>query len=81
MERIREQGTIETLAESGSERMAAIRRVVADCQYAKIDGTMIDLSTAGAIVTVYDALSPENQAKFTAMPAGRMGIVAWELCK
>jgi len=81
MERTREHGTIETLAQSGNERISAIRRILERKQYEKVDGSMIDLMTAQAIVTVHDALSVENQAKFVGMPAGRMATIAWKLVK
>lgn len=79
--RTREQGIQETIAGNGEDRIAAIREVVNQKQYAKIDGTMIDLFTASVIVQVYDALSFENKAKFAAMPAGKMGLLALRLMK
>ena len=44
--RIREQGTIVTLPKSKTERIVAIRQIVAEKQYAKVDGCMIDLYSA-----------------------------------
>lgn len=78
---VREQGTRVTVSESPDERIAAFRRIVAEKQYAKIDGTMIDLFSASVVVNVYDALNEENRAKFAAMRADRMGIVAFKLMK
>ena len=43
--------------------VAAAREVVASKQHTKHEGILIDGWTAQAIVNVYDALSPENQAK------------------
>lgn len=80
-ERTREQGTIETVAGNGEDRVKAIRSIVDRKQYAKVDGTMVDLFSASAIVQVYDALSAENKVKYSALPAGRMGIVAFKLLK
>ena len=80
-QRTREHGTIETIPGTPEIRIAAIRQVVTACQYAKIDGQMIDLFSAGAIVAVYDALSPENQAKFAALTAPKMARVAFRLLK
>jgi hypothetical protein len=40
---------------------------------------MVDLFTAGAIVRVDEALSPENQQKFRAMSIGQMASVAFKL--
>jgi hypothetical protein len=81
VERKREQGTIETFNSTPEERLKAIFRVIERGQYEKIDGTMIDLSTAGAIKAVYEALSPENKDKFTTFPAGKMGLIAWKLVR
>ena len=78
-ERTREHGTPEVTPDDGMERIKAIRRIVEDGQYAKIDGQMIDLFSASAIVQVYDALSEKNQEKFRSMPAWRMGEVAFKL--
>jgi len=59
----------------------AIRRIVQENQYAKVDGTMIDLFTASVIISVFDALSDANKAKFAAMPAGQMGLLAFKVLK
>ena len=77
--RTREHGTQETIAGNSADRINAIRRVVANKQYEKIDGCMIDLFTANIIVQVYDALSDKNKAKFAAVPAPKMGIIALKL--
>lgn len=79
--RVRARGTRVTRPMSGAERIAAFRRIVAECQYAKIDGCMVDLFSASAVVRVYDALSEENKAKYSAMPAGRMAVLAFKVLK
>ena len=79
--RIREQGTVETIAGNGLDRIKAIQEVVDNKQYAKIDGCMIDGFSAQAILKVYNALSEENKIKYANIPAGKMGIIAWELIK
>lgn len=79
--RVRRQGTVVTRPVTGEERIAAIRRIVTEGQYAKIDGTMIDLFSAGAVIAVYDKLSPEAQAKYATMPAGKMALIAFKLLK
>lgn len=50
-------------------------------QYAKIDGTMVDLFTASLVVQVYDALNPENQQKLMAFPAARVSMVCFQITK
>jgi len=77
----RKHGTKVTTAATPDERMAAIQAIVDEGQYAKIDGTMIDLFSAGAILAVDRALSPENQAKFRQYPAGKMAVLAFKLLK
>lgn len=64
MERIRKQGTREVIADNPDERIAAIRKVVEEKQYAKIDGDMADLFTASLVCSMYDALNNENKVKF-----------------
>jgi len=79
--RVREHGIIVTVPSTGEERIAAIKGVVAQKQYAKIDGVMIDLFSASAILKVYDAISPANQAKYRELKAYQMGAVAFKLLK
>ncbi len=80
-QRTREHGTVETVAGNPQDRIAAIRRIVDEKQYAKVDGQMIDLFTASHIVQVYDALSEANRAKFASFTAPKMGMIAYKLTK
>jgi hypothetical protein len=77
----RKQGTIETVTDDPTDRINAIRSIVDKKQYAKIDGTMIDLFSASLIVQIYDKLNDENKAKFASFPAGKMGQIAYKLIK
>ena len=79
--RVRERGTIVTQPENGEQRIAAIRQIVERGQYAKVDGCMIDLFSAGAIVAVYNALSEKNQARYAAFFAPQMAKIAFKLVK
>lgn len=79
--RTRKHGTRDTMAGNGIDRMASIRAIVDNKQYAKVDGFMIDLFTASAICNVYDALSEDNREKYSKFPAAKMGIVAHQLIK
>lgn len=81
MKHTREQGTVETLAMNGAERIIAIREVVKNKQYAKIDGQCADLFSCSAIMTVYDALSEPNQEKYRNMPYSNMASIAFKLVK
>ena len=77
--RVRERGTVETVAGNGEDRIAAIRAVVNAGQYAKVDGVMMDLFSASLICQVYDALSDENKKKFTSYSAPAMAEIAYKL--
>ena len=78
--RTREQGTRVTRSTNPDEKIAAIRQIVAEHQYAKIDGLMVDAFSASAIVQTYDALNVENRIKYAKLPIGRMASVAFTLC-
>lgn len=69
------------LPATGADRITAVREIVTNKQYAKIDGTLVDLFSASYIVAVYDALSPENQAKYANMSVRRMADIAFKVAK
>ncbi|MCK5612569.1 hypothetical protein KAR91_62435 [Candidatus Pacearchaeota archaeon] len=77
--RIRERGTVETVAGNGEDRIAAIRAVVDKGQFAKIDGVMMDLFSASLVCQVYDALSDGNKKKFASYSAPAMAEIAYKL--
>lgn len=58
--RTREQGTRVTMPTTSAERIAAVRQIVTEHQYAKIDGVMVDGFSASAIMAVYAALNETN---------------------
>ncbi len=77
--RTREHGTQETVAATPAARIAAIRQVVIDKQYAKVDGAMMDLFTASLIISVYDQLGEGSKQQYASMQARRMGIIGFKL--
>lgn len=79
--RTRLHGTQVTRPATPEERIAAIRRIVTEGQYAKVDGLTVDLFSASAIIKVYDALNEKNREHFAAMPAGKMAVIAFKLLK
>jgi hypothetical protein len=81
MNRQRQEGTFEYSKTTPDEKLAALRRIVEHCQYAKIDGCMVDLFTASAIVKVHDALNETNRARFLSAPVQKMAHVAFQLVK
>jgi len=61
-----------------------ICKVVEERQWRRIarsttDRVRMDLTTAHAIMTVYDALSPANREKFAALPMRKMSRVAFRI--
>ena len=58
-----------------------LRQIVAQGQRAKVQGTMVDLFSASAIVTVLDALSPENKKKYLELEPLKMAQIAFKLLK
>lgn len=51
-----------------------------DDDLAHLRGDVVDVQTANAIVTVFDALNEENRAKLQRLPITRAADVAWKLC-
>lgn len=79
--RVRRQGTRVTTTKNGSEIIAACRSIVANDQYEKINGVMVDLFSASAIIKIYDALSDVSKMKFETLPVVRMAHISYQLLK
>jgi hypothetical protein len=79
--RTRQRGTQVTRSSTPEEKIAAIRRIVTEHQYAKIDGCTVDAFSASAIIQVYDALNEENKAKYASLSIPKMASIAFKLCK
>ena len=80
--RVRRHGTQNTTTNGDpAVKLAALRKIVEEKQYAKIDGMMVDLFSASVMVRVHDALNAENQAKFLALPIDKMAQVAFKMIK
>lgn len=56
----------------------AAREIVRDKQAKKVDGMLIDLQTAGAILAVGDALNDVNRARLDALPIATAAQIAWK---
>ncbi|WP_410662060.1 hypothetical protein [Amycolatopsis sp. lyj-84] len=69
--------------ETEPDRITILRKAVADFAMVKIDGTVVDVQTANAIVAVYDhpkiAAHPTFRDKFVTMPVVAMANLAWKL--
>lgn len=62
-----------------SKTIDAFRQIVTDHSAKMVDGVFIDVQSANAICTVYDALGDANKAKFMSMPVAQLGPAAWKL--
>lgn len=56
-----------------------LRGIVNNFSAEEIDGYLVDVQTANAIVTVYDALKEENKEKFINCSIDKMASIAWKL--
>ena len=77
--RTRKHGTRVTKTKDGDEIIAACRSIIANSQYAKINGHMVDTFTASAIIKIYDAVNETNQEKLKALPVARMAQIAFKM--
>jgi hypothetical protein len=59
--------------------IADARQILEAKQYGKVDGMMLDTFSASALVQIFDALSPENQAKLEAMSLDKAMDIVWKL--
>lgn len=72
---------IREAAVSDKEKMKILRRIVDRNQAEEIDGVLVDLFSASAIVQVFDALNPGNQRKYIKLPVGEMAEIAFKMGK
>jgi hypothetical protein len=61
------------------EKIELFRRIVKNCACEKVDGTLVDLFSASVVCQVYDALKPENQAKFMNRSVTQIALLAYKL--
>lgn len=60
-------------------RMEKFKSIVSRRTFNRVEGTPVDLFTAQAVVTVYEALSAANRERFLSMPVSRMCATALRL--
>lgn len=53
-----------------SARYEAAKRIVANSQHEEVEGMILDLFTASALVAVYEAMNETNQARFDTVAFG-----------
>ena len=61
--------------------MDKVRKIVQDKSAAKIDGVMVDLFTASAIVQIYDKVNDANKAKMDNAKISALANIAWKVMK
>ena len=62
-------------------RIDIINRIIDEHQYEKIDGQIVDATTASMLKTVYDALKPASQKKFDRIPLRKLVDFGWSMGK
>lgn len=62
---------------TASKRYETAKAVVESNQAQKIEGTTLDTTSAQALITVYEALSADNQAKFDSIPLDKLMEFVW----
>lgn len=62
-----------------AERLAAIRKILAEQTAALVDGVLVDIMSASAYIRVHDGLSERNQTKLTSLPAPHAMDLVWRL--
>lgn len=63
------------------KRYDTIKEIVDEGQYEKIDGVIIDGTTANMLLKILDNLNEENKKKMLSMPIKKMVDVSWKLVK
>lgn len=56
-----------------------LRGIITNFSAEEINGYFVDVQTANAIVTVYDALGEANKERFINSPIDKMASIAWKL--
>ena len=69
----------EAVEPSGDPKVDALRQIVADKQYAKVDGVNIDMQTASLLLQVIDGLNPQNRENFLGRPIEQMADIAYKI--
>jgi hypothetical protein len=64
-----------------STRADACARIVENHQYEEVEGYLMDVQTARALLAVYGALSPSARVRFDSVPLPRLVDFAWKHVK
>ncbi|MER7273513.1 hypothetical protein ABT369_03555 [Dactylosporangium sp. NPDC000244] len=66
-------------ATSGGPEIINVLRAARSGQWRKVDGVVLDMSTANVILTVYEAAGEAGRAKLVALPIAKMAAVCWRI--
>jgi hypothetical protein len=61
--------------------ITAVREVHESGCAKRVDGSMLDIVSAGMLVAVHDALNEKNQAHFAGLPLPKAVNLGWKLVK
>lgn len=75
--RVRDKGRKVFAGVTGEGIIDAMRQIVQDGAFAKINGTTVDLFSASAVVTIYDNVSDANKAKLLTFSVPRIIDIAF----
>lgn len=62
-----------------AEKLNMFEEVLNNHSYQEVDGILVDVQSANAVLTVYEALGEANKEKFINEPIHRMMDIAWKL--
>ena len=63
------------------DREALLRRIVDEKQADHVEGQLVDLFTASAIVSILDGLNPTNRERYLSIPIENMAKIAFKMMK
>jgi|TARA_R110000744_G_scaffold64043_1_gene131727 hypothetical protein len=64
---------------SGDPKVDALRQIVSDSQASEVEGMTIDITTAGLLLQIIDALESKNRENFLGRPIGEMAGIAYKI--
>lgn len=79
--RVREGGRKVWANQDGPGIINCCREIKSSQSFAKINGIMVDLFSANAIIAVHDGINDTQRAKFIALPLAKMASVAFKVLK
>jgi hypothetical protein len=69
----------EAVEPSGDPKVDALRQIVADKQWGKVQGMNVDLQTASLLLQIIDGLNPQNKENFLERPIEQMADIAYKI--